>query len=79
MGGSDQWGNITAGCELIRRAAALRLRAGLAAGDRRQRRQVGQRRARDLSHLKTSPYRFYQFWLNTADADAIQYLRASPG
>jgi len=78
MGGSDQWGNITAGFELIRR-----LRAGKAqgmtfplvttsAGVKFGKTEAG---AVWLDAKLTSPYRFYQFWLNTDDRDAITYLK----
>ena len=78
MGGSDQWGNITAGFELIRR-----LRAGKAqgltfplvttsAGVKFGKTEAG---AVWLDAKLTSPYRFYQFWLNTDDRDVITYLK----
>jgi tyrosyl-tRNA synthetase len=78
VGGSDQWGNITAGIELIRRttgAAAHALTFPLittAAGTKFGKTEAG---AVWLDPARTSPYQFYQFWLNTDDRDAGQYLR----
>ncbi len=79
MGGSDQWGNITAGCELIRRRRQARA-YGLvfplvttASGVKFGKTEAG---AVWLDAALTSPFRFYQFWLGTADADAVGYLRA---
>lgn len=78
-GGSDQWGNITAGVELIRKKRGRRA-LGLvyplitkADGSK-----FGKTAAGDtiwLSPDRTSPYRFYQFWLNTDDADVLNYLK----
>lgn len=79
MGGSDQWGNITAGIELIRRAEggeAHGLCAPLlttAAGAKFGKTAQG---AVWLDPALTSPYRFYQFWINTADGDVERYLKA---
>jgi tyrosyl-tRNA synthetase len=78
MGGSDQWGNITAGIELIRR-----LRGGKAHGlvwplmTSRSGAKFGKTEAGAvwLDPARTSPFRFYQFWLNTEDRDVIAYLR----
>ncbi len=78
MGGSDQWGNIVAGADLIRR-----LRSGKAygvvtplvttsSGVKFGKTEAG---AVWLDAELTSPYRFYQFWLNTDDADVIPYLK----
>jgi tyrosyl-tRNA synthetase len=78
MGGSDQWGNITAGIELIRRlrsAKAYGLVMPLlttAAGTKFGKSEAG---AVWLDPSLTSPYRFYQFWFNTDDADVGRYLR----
>jgi tyrosyl-tRNA synthetase len=78
IGGSDQWGNVTAGIELIRRttgAAAHALTLPLittAAGTKFGKTEVG---AVWLDPARTSPYQFYQFWLNTDDRDVGQYLR----
>ena len=77
-GGSDQWGNIIAGVELIRRVRSERA-FGLvyplvtnADGTKLGKTEQG---TIWLDAKKTSPYRFYQFWLNQTDADAIPYLR----
>ena len=78
MGGSDQWGNITAGIELVHRAdqatvhglvfplltTATGAKFGKSEGDNVW-----------LDPARTSPYRFYQFWLNTDDRDVERYLR----
>lgn len=78
MGGSDQWGNITAGIDLIRR-----LRGGKAyglvfplvattSGVKFGKTELG---TVWLDAKLTSPFRFYQFWLNTNDQDVIRYLK----
>ncbi len=78
LGGSDQWGNITAGIDLIRRlfrAEAYGLTLPLvtkADGTKFGKTEAG---AVWLDAKKTSPYQFYQFWLNTADADVYRFLR----
>jgi tyrosyl-tRNA synthetase len=78
-GGSDQWGNITAGVELIRRtegAAVHALATPLltrADGTKFGKTSVGG--ALWLDPERTTPYAFYQFWLNTTDADVGTYLR----
>jgi len=78
MGGSDQWGNITAGAELIARkegGAAHGLVLPLlttAAGAKFGKSEEG---AVYLDPHKTSPYRFYQFWLNSDDRDVGRWLR----
>ena len=78
MGGSDQWGNITTGTELIRRKAggeAFALTSPLitkADGGKFGKTESG---TIWLDAEKTSPYHFYQFWLNAADDDAINYIR----
>lgn len=75
IGGSDQWGNITAGTDLTRRlhqAQVYGLTVPLitkADGTKFGKTEAG---AIWLDPKKTSPYAFYQFWLNTADADIIQ-------
>ncbi|MCX7670830.1 MAG: tyrosine--tRNA ligase, partial [Anaerolineae bacterium] len=76
-GGSDQWGNITAGVELIRRVRGARA-YGLvyplvtsADGVKLGKTEQG---TIWLDPKRTSPYRFYQFWLNQQDADVIRYL-----
>jgi len=79
MGGSDQWGNMTTGLELIRRKhgkEAYALSAPLltdAAGNKLGKTEKG---ATYLDAKLTSPFRFYQFWLQQADADAPKLLRA---
>ena len=78
MGGSDQWGNITTGTELIRRKAggeAFALTCPLvtkADGGKFGKTEKGNVW---LDPAKTSPYRFYQFWLNAADDDAERWIR----
>jgi tyrosyl-tRNA synthetase len=78
VGGSDQWGNITAGMELVRRSAggeAHVLTAPLittASGKKFGKTEAG---AVWLDPTLTSPYQFYQFWINTEDADVGRYLR----
>ncbi len=78
MGGSDQWGNITTGTELIRRIAkgkAYALTCPLitkADGGKFGKTESGNIW---LDPERTSPYEFYQFWLNTSDADAEKYLK----
>ena len=78
MGGSDQWGNITAGVDLIRRVRGVSAHALVtplittAAGTKFGKTEAG---AVWLDAEKTSPFQFYQFWLNTADADVIQFLK----
>ena len=78
MGGSDQWGNITAGIELIRKVRAKKAHGlVIAAGDHRVRRQVRQDRSgRDLARsVENAQSEFQQFWLNTDDRDVIAYLK----
>jgi tyrosyl-tRNA synthetase len=78
MGGSDQWGNITTGTELVRRmdgGQAYAITAPLvtkADGSKFGKSEGGNVW---LDAHKTSPYKFYQYWLNTADADAGRFLR----
>ncbi|MDR1544113.1 MAG: tyrosine--tRNA ligase [Prevotellaceae bacterium] len=78
MGGSDQWGNITTGTELIRRTEggeAFALTCPLitkADGTKFGKTESGNIW---LSAEYTSPYKFYQFWLNTADDDAERYVK----
>src|ERR1700739_401928 len=78
MGGSDQWGNITTGTEFIRRKAgghAFALTTQLitkADGSKFGKTETGNIW---LDASKTSPYKFYQFWLNVSDADAKNYIR----
>jgi len=78
MGGSDQWGNIVTGTELIRRkdaGEAYALTTQLikkADGGKFGKTESGNIW---LDAEKTSPYKFYQFWLNTSDTDAKTYIR----
>jgi tyrosyl-tRNA synthetase len=78
MGGSDQWGNIVTGTELIRRkssAEAFAFTCPLitkADGGKFGKSEKGNVW---LDTTKTSPYQFYQFWLNASDADAIKYIK----
>lgn len=78
MGGSDQWGNITTGTELIRRkesGEAFALTCPLitkADGGKFGKTESGNIW---LDPEKTSPYKFYQFWLNTSDQDAEKYIK----
>ncbi|HSE92753.1 MAG TPA: tyrosine--tRNA ligase [Methylomirabilota bacterium] len=78
IGGTDQWGNITAGIDLIRRtlgAAAYGLTQPLvtkADGEKFGKTESG---TVWLDPAKTSPYEMFQFWLNTADADVATYLK----
>ena len=78
LGGSDQWGNITAGCDLIRkvrggRAHGLVLPLVTASSGVK----FGKTEAGTiwLDPGRTTPFRFYQFWLNTDDRDVVRYLR----
>jgi len=78
MGGSDQWGNITTGIELIRRKDG-----GIAHGitcpliTRSDGKKFGKTEKGNiwLDPKKTSPYRFYQFWVNVSDEDAEKYIK----
>ncbi len=78
MGGSDQWGNITTGTELIRRIAggkAYALTCPLitkADGTKFGKSEGGNVW---LDPEKTSPYKFFQYWINTSDADAERYIK----
>jgi tyrosyl-tRNA synthetase len=78
MGGSDQWGNITAGTELIRRmdgGEAFALTSPLitkADGTKFGKSESGNVW---LDPEMTSPYKFYQFWLNSSDEDAAKWIR----
>lgn len=78
FGGSDQWGNITTGTELVRRIAAGEAYAFTcplltkADGGKFGKTESG---TVWLDPAKTSPYAFYQFWLNATDADAVKLIR----
>ena len=78
MGGSDQWGNITSGTELVRRKAS-----GEAYGLTTQliKKADGTKFGKTesgniwLDKTKTSPYRFFQYWINTSDTDAKNFIK----
>jgi tyrosyl-tRNA synthetase len=78
VGGSDQWGNIVAGTDLIRKVRATQAHGLVtpllttAAGTKFGKTEAG---AVWLDAQKTSPFRFYQFWLNTDDKDVVPYLK----
>ena len=79
MGGSDQWGNITAGTELIRRAhggeahgVTLPL---ITTADGKKFGKTAEGTSVWLDPARTSPYKFYQFWINADDRNALDYLR----
>jgi len=77
MGGSDQWGNITTGTEMIRRmhgGEAFALTAPLV--KKSDGTKFGKSEGGNvwLDPEKTSPYQFYQFWLNVSDEDAARYV-----
>ncbi len=79
MGGSDQWGNILAGVDLIRRAKGKKAHGLVfplitqADGSKFGKTSAGTNAW--LAADRTSPYRFYQFWLNSDDGDVLNYLR----
>ena len=78
MGGSDQWGNITLGIDLIRRADQKRAFGVVfplvtnSSGTKFGKSEAGNIW---LDPELTSPYRFYQFWINTEDSDVVRYLK----
>jgi tyrosyl-tRNA synthetase len=78
MGGSDQWGNITAGIDLIRKVTGKHAHALVvplitnASGAKFGKTEGG---PIWLDPQRTSPYKLYQFWLNTPDADVVKYLK----
>lgn len=79
VGGSDQWGNILAGCDLIRRVRPGAKAHGLvtpllttASGTKFGKTEAG---AVWIEPALTRPYEFYQFWLHTDDRDAVRYLK----
>ena len=78
IGGSDQWGNITAGMELVRRMLGRHVHAlTLPLVTKADGTKFGKTESGTiwLDPRRTSPYSFYQFWLNTADADVTSFLR----
>ncbi len=78
MGGSDQWGNIVAGCDLIRKVRGARVHGLVlplmttASGTKFGKTEAG---TVWLDAQRTSPFRFYQFWLNTDDRDVVKHLK----
>ena len=78
VGGSDQWGNITAGTELIRRTVQKEAHGvtlplvTTSGGQKFGKTEAG---AVWLDAARTSPYKFYQFWVNADDADAVRFLK----
>jgi len=78
MGGSDQWGNITAGIDLIRKLRAQKAHGLVwplmktSSGTKFGKTEAG---TVWLDAARTSPFKFYQFWLNTDDSDVIPYLK----
>ncbi len=78
MGGSDQWGNITAGIDLIRKLRGKKAHGLVwplmttSSGAKFGKTEAG---AVWLDPARTSPFRFYQFWLNTDDRDVVRYLK----
>ncbi|MCE9615627.1 MAG: tyrosine--tRNA ligase [Lentisphaerae bacterium] len=78
LGGSDQWGNITAGIDLIRRQRSVEtygLTTPLVCDSNGQKFGKSEGNAVYLSAARTSPYAFYQFFFRSADADVIRYLK----
>jgi tyrosyl-tRNA synthetase len=78
MGGSDQWGNITAGIDLVRKLRGKKAHGLVtplvttASGVKFGKTESG---TVWLDAARTTPFRFYQFWLNTDDRDVVRYLR----
>lgn len=78
MGGSDQWGNITSGVDLVRRMGGSRCHGVVfpllttSAGTKFGKTEAG---AVWLDPKRTSPFRFYQFWLNAEDGDVVKFLK----
>ena len=78
MGGSDQWGNITAGIDLVRRVESGKAYGAVfplltdASGAKFGKSQEGNVW---LDPALTSPFRFYQYWINVEDADVVRYLK----
>ncbi|MCR9130024.1 MAG: tyrosine--tRNA ligase [Alphaproteobacteria bacterium] len=78
MGGSDQWGNIVGGVDLLRRMDGVQghaLTYPLLTNSEGKKYGKSEKGAIWLNPDATSPYEFYQFWLNTADADAPKFLK----
>jgi tyrosyl-tRNA synthetase len=78
MGGTDQWGNITAGIELIRKLRGKKVHGLVwplmttSSGTKFGKTEAG---TIWLDPARTSPFKFYQFWLNTDDRDVVAYLK----
>jgi tyrosyl-tRNA synthetase len=78
LGGSDQFGNIVSGIDLIRRieqGESFGATCHLVTTSDGQKIGKTERGAIWMTADRTSPYRFYQYWLNTADADAVKFLK----
>ncbi len=78
IGGSDQWGNITSGIELIRRTMqkpAFALTFPLITTSEGKKFGKTEAGAIWLDRNKTSPYQFYQFWINVSDQDVIPFIK----
>jgi len=80
VGGSDQWGNITTGLEMIRKTHDENAKAfgfTIPLVTKADGTKFGKSAGGSvwLDAEKTSPYEFYQFWINTADADVVKYLK----
>ena len=78
MGGSDQWGNITAGIDLVRRLGGTRCHGvvfPLVESDTGVKFGKTEEGTVWLDPERTSPYRFYQFWVNADDGDVVRYLK----
>lgn len=79
IGGSDQWGNLTSGTELIRRsmdeAKVFGVTSPLITNSDGSKFGKSEGRNIWLSEERTSPYAFYQYWLNVADADIIDFMK----
>jgi tyrosyl-tRNA synthetase len=73
MGGADQWGNITTGTELIRKAGGKGYGLTCPLLTRSDGKKFGKSEEGNiwLDGNMTSPYKFYQFWLNISDADLL--------
>lgn len=77
-GGSDQWGNVVAGCDLIRRVRGAKAHGLVlplvttSSGTKFGKTEAG---TIWLDPARTSPFRFYQFWLNAEDRDAVSFLK----
>ena len=79
MGGSDQWGNITAGTELVRRSSGHEVFGVtlplVTTADGKKFGKTAEGTSVWLDPARTSPYAFYQFWINVDDRNAGEYLR----